>query len=112
MRLHGAEIIDPVNLTGHEDVDITRDLIPLFRYNFRRDISTYLSELANTTMRSLKDLIEFNIQHADRQFHPKYSPNQNLFISIENQSNFTANDYEILLNTTRQENGRLGIDAT
>ena len=112
MRFHGANIIDPVNLTGINDVNATRDLMPLFRYNFRQDISNYLSELENTTMKTLKDLIEFNIQHSDKEFHPKYSPNQNLFISIENQTNFTANDYELLLNKTRQINGPLGIDAT
>jgi hypothetical protein len=57
-------------------------------------------------------VIESNIQHADKQFHPKYSPDQNLFISIENQTNFTANDYTILYNKTRQMYGRDGIDAT
>jgi hypothetical protein len=112
MRFHGADIIDPVNLTGLAGVNTTHDLIPLFRYNFRQDISNYLSELKNTTMKSLKDLIDFNIQHADKEFHPKYSPNQNLFIAIENQINITANDYATLLNKTRQMNGQFGIDAT
>jgi hypothetical protein len=40
-------------------------------------------------------VIESNIQHADKQFHPKYSPDQNLFISIENQTNLTASNYAI-----------------
>jgi hypothetical protein len=81
-------------------------------YNFRQDISNYLSELKTTTMRSLKDLIEFNIEHADKQFHHEYSPNQNTFISISNQTNFTANDYAILHNKTRGIDGEYGIDAT
>ncbi len=112
MRFHGADIIDPVNLTGLNYVNITNDLLPLFRYNFRQDIIKYLSELKNTTMRLIKDLIDFNIQHADKQFHPEYSPDQNILISIENFTNFTANDYELLFNKTRQMNGRDGIDAT
>jgi hypothetical protein len=112
MRFHGADIINSINLTGLANVNTTKDLIPLFRYNFRRDISNYLSELKNTTMKSLKDLIEFNIQHSDKEFHSNYSPNQNQFLAIENQTNFTSHDYEILLNKTRQINGQFGIDAT
>lgn len=112
MRFHGVDIIDPVNLTNLANVNITTGLIPLLSYNFRCDIEKYLSELKNTTMKTLKDLIEFNKEYADQEFHPKYSPDQNLFISSENQTNFTAHDYEILFNKTRQMNGRDGIDAT
>jgi len=112
MRFYGAEIIDPINVTNLGDLNLTTTLLSLFSYNFRHDISNYLSELKNTTMKSLKDLIEFNIQHADKEFHSEYSPNQNYFLSIENQTNFTANDYEILFNKTRQMNGPDGIDAT
>ncbi len=112
MRFHGATIIDPVNVTGIDDTNIINDMFSLMSYNFRQDISNYLSELKNTTMRSLKDLIEFNIKHADKEFDHEYSPNQNTFISIENQTNFTANDYADLYNKTRQTGGRYGIDAT
>jgi hypothetical protein len=35
MHFHGADIIDPVNVTGIDNIDIEKDLIPLFRYNFR-----------------------------------------------------------------------------
>ncbi|CAF4806362.1 unnamed protein product [Rotaria sp. Silwood1] len=111
MRLHGAIIIDPVNINGVGDKNIINNLESLFRYNFRHDISNYLSELKNTTMKSLRDLIDFNIEHADQQFHDKYSPNQNRFISSETQKNFTANDYANLYNKTRQFGGQYGIDA-
>jgi amidase len=112
MRFHGADIIDPINVTNLNNINITTGLLPLFYYNFRHDISNYLSELKNTTMKSLKDLIEFNIQHADKEFHSEYCPDQNLFISSENQTNFTSNDYKILFNKTRQMNGKYGIDET
>jgi hypothetical protein len=112
MRLHGADIIDPVNVTGVDDKHITDDLTHLFRYTFRHDIANYLSELKNTSMRSIKDLIEFNIKHADQEFNHEYSPDQNMFISAENLTNFTANDYESLYNKCRERYGRNGIDAT
>jgi len=112
MRLHGANIIDPVNLTGVGDLNIMQDAQLLFSYNFRQDISNYLSELKNTTMRSLKDLIEFNKKHADTEFDHDYSPDQNVFISSEKLTNFTADDYAKLYNKSRQLGGRDGIDAT
>ncbi|CAF0969493.1 unnamed protein product [Rotaria sordida] len=112
MRFYGAIVIDPVNVSGIGDKNLLNDLVSLFRYNFRHDISNYLSELKNTRMKSLRDLIEFNIEHADQQFHDVYSPNQNIFISSDMQRNFTANDYANLYNKTRQFDGQYGIDAT
>jgi hypothetical protein len=112
MRLHGATIIDPVNVTGVGDPDILENMGTLLRYNFRQGIPNYLSELKNTKMRSLKDLIEFNIKHADKEFHSEYSPDQNVFISVENLTNFTAVDYAKLYNKTQQFGGKYGIDAT
>ncbi|CAF3217259.1 unnamed protein product [Rotaria sp. Silwood2] len=38
----------------------------VFHYNFRHHISYYLSELENRTMKSLRDLIKFNIEHTDQ----------------------------------------------
>ena len=111
MRFHGAQIIDPIDLIGLKNVNETEDLLPFCRYNFRQDIENYLSELKNTTMKTLKDLINFNIQHADKIFHSEYSPDQSLFLSSENQ-NLTAQDYEVLFNKTRLSYGKNGIDAT
>ncbi|CAF1026190.1 unnamed protein product [Adineta steineri] len=111
MSIHGATIIDPVNITIADDDTITDDLQSLASFNFRDDIINYLSELKNTTIRSVKDIIKFNIEHADKEFHPEYSPNQNVFISIENKTNMTTNDYIKLYNKTRLIGGRDGIDA-
>jgi hypothetical protein len=111
MRFHGADIIDPVNVTGIGDRNISNDLTNLFRYTFRHDISNYLSELKNTTMRSVKDLIDFNIKHSDQEFHKEYSPDQNIFLSVENLTNMTADDYATLYNKSCETYGHHGIDA-
>ncbi|CAF1038925.1 unnamed protein product [Adineta steineri] len=111
MSIHGATIIDPVNITIIDDDTLSKYIESLASYNFHDDIINYLSELKNTTIRSLKDIIKFNIEHADKEFDSKYSPNQNTFISVENKTNMTNNDYMKLYNKTRLIGGRNGIDA-
>ncbi|UJR07681.1 hypothetical protein I4U23_011967 [Adineta vaga] len=112
LRFHGAIVIDPVNVTGLDDENLISYLKDLMTYNFRKDLRNYLSELENTNIRSLKDIIEFNLQHVDEEFHHEYSPNQQIFVLAEDHMNMTADEYAILYNKTREIGGKNGIDAT
>jgi amidase len=112
MGSHGAIIIDPVNITGIDNGQMWEDLWSLYLMTFPQDIATYLVQLTNTTMRSLTDLIEFNLNHTDEEFHPKFAPNQHVFEMSVNQTNRSNDDQERLLNQTREWGGQLGIDAT
>ncbi|CAF1112988.1 unnamed protein product [Adineta ricciae] len=112
LRLHGAIVIDPVNVTGLDDENLTNYLKTIMSYNFRKDLRNYLSELRNTSIRSLKDIIEFNNEHADKEFHEEYSPNQDVFLTAENRTNLTADQYAALYDQTQHMGGRDGIDAT
>ena len=61
----GAIIIDPTdipNVTDSFDPEFT-----VLLFEFKVDIRTYLSELSNTSMRTLADLIAFNEQHAAQE---------------------------------------------
>jgi amidase len=58
----GAEIVDPANFP-HVSRLFGPEFTVLF-YEFKADIKAYLSELRNTDIRSLRDLIQFNDRHA------------------------------------------------
>jgi amidase len=57
----GAEIVDPADIP---DVgEIFGPEFTVLLYEFKADIRAYLSELRNTRMRTLRDLINFNQSH-------------------------------------------------
>jgi amidase len=62
IKAMGAQVVDPANFPN-----VGRLFGPEFTvlfYEFKSDIRAYLSELRNTDMRSLRDLIAFNDRHA------------------------------------------------
>jgi amidase len=58
----GAEVVDPADFP-HVERLFGPEFTVLF-YEFKTDIRAYLSELRNTDIRSLRDLIAFNDRHA------------------------------------------------
>jgi amidase len=61
----GATVIDPTDIPNVNDVFDPEFTVLLFE--FKADIAKYLSELSNTSMHTLADLIAFNDQHADQE---------------------------------------------
>jgi hypothetical protein len=111
MQSHGVIIVDPVNITEIDNHRMAVDLWSLFLITFPEDIATYLAELSNTTMRTLTDLIEFNLNHSDEEFHPQFAPNQKLFELSNKLANSSTLNQSSLLNKTRQWAQQLCIDA-
>jgi amidase len=61
----GATIVDPADIPNVADVGGPEFTVLLFE--FKADMATYLSELSNTSIRTLADLIAFNDAHADEE---------------------------------------------
>ena len=59
----GATVVDPTDIPNVSDVFDPEFTVLL--YEFKADIAAYLSELRNTSMRTLADLIAFNEANAD-----------------------------------------------
>ncbi len=64
LSAQGAEIVDPVQLADAEEIG-EHEFVAL-RHEFRDDLNGYLAALGGDHPRSLGELIEFNIAHADR----------------------------------------------
>jgi amidase len=65
MRNAGATIVDPVD-TGDPFAWNEAEFIVLL-YEFKHDIEAYLATLSHTSMRTLGDLIQFNIDHCEQE---------------------------------------------
>jgi amidase len=65
MRDAGATIVDPVD-TGDPFAWNEAEFIVLL-YEFKHDIELYLAGLRHTSMRTLGDLIQFNIEHCEQE---------------------------------------------
>ncbi|HUZ53938.1 MAG TPA: amidase [Streptosporangiaceae bacterium] len=64
LSAQGAEIVDPVQLTGANKIG-EHEFIAL-RHEFKDDLNAYLAALGGEHPRSLGELIEFDISNADR----------------------------------------------
>ena len=64
LRSLGAEVIDPVELPGADE--ISEPEMTALRHEFKRDLNTYLAALPEDGPASLTELIAFNIRNGDR----------------------------------------------
>jgi amidase len=64
LRARGAEVIDPVELPGADE--ISEPEMTALLHEFRRDLNAYLGGLAGDHPASLAELIEFNRRNGDR----------------------------------------------
>jgi amidase len=110
----GATIVDPADIPNVNDVFGPELTVLLFE--FKADIAAYLSELSNTSMRTLADLIAFNDAHADQEMRWF---GQEIFLLAEQTTGLDDPAYRAALQTSKQLmqdgiNGvmsRFGLDA-
>jgi amidase len=105
LRALGAEIIDPANFPN-----VGRLFGPEFTvllYEFKADIKAYLSELHNTDIRSLLDLIRFNETHAGVEM-PWFG--QELFQLSQTFGPLTDDAYKRALRRSKRQS-QDGIDS-
>jgi amidase len=67
MRDLGAVIIDPANIPTAKQMSQSESELTVLLYEFKADLNSYLSELTESQVRSLEDVIAFNTAHADEE---------------------------------------------
>jgi len=93
----GATIVDPADIPNVNDVGGPEFTVLLFE--FKVDVAKYLSELSNTSMRTLADLIAFNDAHADQEM-PWFG--QEIFLLAEQTDGLDDPEYKTALATSKQ----------
>jgi amidase len=93
----GADVVDPANFPHVKSLFGPEFTVLL--YEFKADIRAYLSELRNTKMRSLRDLIRFNDAHAGVEM-PWFG--QELFLLAQTFGPLTDRAYRKALATSKR----------
>ncbi|GAC1349823.1 MAG: amidase [Ktedonobacteraceae bacterium] len=108
MRRLGAVIIDPTDIPTAQQMSASSTELTVLLHEFKAGLNTYLAELANTSIRTLADIIAFNNAHASEEM--TYF-GQELLLRAEDTSSLADSIYREAL----AENFRLarqeGIDA-
>lgn len=104
LKSAGATLIDPVELPR-----ITGNSYQVMLYEFKAGLNAYLENLGSRApVRSLKQVIEFNERHRDRELTWF---GQEILIEAEAKGPLTSKDYLEALESCRRSSRAEGIDA-
>jgi len=107
MKDLGAEIIDPVKLTGEEEIE--KNEIEVLHYDFKHDLNAYLAGLGgDAPVHTLEEIIAFNQAHAERVM-PYFG--QEHMLEAQKKGPLTDEAYLQALETNQRLSRAEGIDA-
>ncbi len=107
MKRAGAEIIDPADLVAHDKLEESEFTVLL--YEFKADLNRYLASLGPAApIHSLKEAIEFNRQHRDREM-PYFG--QDIFLKAQKKGPLSTPEYLQALKQNYLWARQEGIDA-
>jgi amidase len=107
LKKNGAVLIDPIIIDSLGQFDDSEGTVLL--YELKADMAAYLKHRGpNTPFHTLKDLIDFNEKHADKEM-PYF--NQELFLEGEEKGPLTEKEYIDALEKNHRLTREEGIDA-
>jgi amidase len=105
MKHAGAEIVDPADIPTIGKFDDSE--LTVFLYELKADLASYFARRPGSSIKSLKDVIEFNERNRSREM-PYFG--QDLFIKSEQKGPLSSKEYIDALALNRQLSRAEGID--
>jgi len=105
MKRAGAEIVDPADIPTIGKFDDSE--LTVFYYELKADLAAYLARRGSSSVKSLKDVIEFNERNRDREM-PYFG--QDLFLKAEQKGPLSTKEYLDALALNHQLSRVEGID--
>ncbi|MGD0792283.1 MAG: amidase [Terriglobales bacterium] len=105
MKRAGAEIVDPADIPTIGKFDESE--LTVFYYELKADLAAYLARRLGSSVKSLKDVIEFNERNRGREM-PYFG--QDIFLKSEQKDPLTSKEYLDALALNRQLSRAEGID--
>jgi amidase len=106
MKAHGATLIDPADIPNADKYGTAEFDVML--YEFKAGLNQYLAGLGtDAPIKTLKDLIDFNIHHAEREM-PFFG--QDVLIKAQGKGPLTSKSYLAALAKCRRFSRTEGID--
>jgi amidase len=107
LKQHGAILIDPITIDTIRQLGDSEGKV--LTYELKADMAAYLAHRGNgTSFHALKDLIDFNEKHADKEM-PYFG--QELFLEAESKGPLTDAQYREALEKNHRLAREEGIDA-
>ncbi|KAI0292041.1 amidase signature enzyme [Multifurca ochricompacta] len=108
----GAIIVDPAEFPDADELLASRNETVVLKADLKFDVQKYIAGLLEvpTGVKTLTDLIAFNIAHASEELVPPYWTSQSQFIAAENSTRDAA--YFAALAADHDLGRARGIDAT
>jgi amidase len=105
MKRAGAEIVDPADIPTIGKFDESE--LTVFYYELKADLAAYLARRGNTSVKSLKDVIQFNERNRDREM-PYFG--QDIFLKSEQKGPLNTKEYLDALALNQKLSRAEGID--
>ncbi len=105
MKRAGAEIVDPADIPTIGKFDDSE--LTVFYYELKADLASYLARRVSSSVKSLKDVIEFNERNRGREM-PYFG--QDIFLKSEQKGPLTSKEYLDALALNHQLSRVEGID--
>ncbi len=106
LKAKGAEIVDELNFENLRKADELSSQVLL--YEFKADLNKYLEEHPGVPVKSMAEIIEFNVQNADKEM-PWFA--QEIFEQAQAKGDLTSDEYLKTLEQSKRFAGKEGIDA-
>ena len=107
MRDAGAILVDPVELPSFDTFNADQSEIIVLIYEFKRDLNAYLASRSGVPVRTLADVIQFNLEHADKEL--KFFGQE--LMELAQSEAFSEAEYQEALVRGPMLAGEQGIDA-
>lgn len=107
LRRAGAVVLDPVEFPSFDEFNADQSELIVLIYEFKRDLNAYLATRSGVPATTLADVIQFNIDHADREL--KYFGQE--LLELAEAEVFSEAEYRQALVRGRQLAADRGIDA-
>jgi amidase len=105
MKRAGAEIVDPANIPTIGKFDESE--LTVFYYELKADLAAYLAHRVGSSVKSLKDVIEFNEVNRGREM---LYFGQDIFLKSEQKGPLSSKEYLDALALNQQLSRAEGID--
>jgi amidase len=106
LKKQGATLVDPADIETFGKFDETE--LSVLMYELKADLNAYLANLSGTSIKTLKDVIDFNERNRQKEM-PYFG--QDLFLKAEAKGPLTDKEYVEALAKNHQLARAEGIDA-
>ncbi len=108
MRAMGAEIIDNANIPTAKEMAESKTEMTVLLYECKADLNHYLAGLLESPVRTLTDVIDFNLAHAEQELQ---FFGQELLLKVQDTPGLHDPAYVEALETNHRLSREQGIDA-